>query len=359
MKTQARILAAVLSSLACFSYANTVAAHDHRPPAEVIPSDIYDPLNLVSDGWKGQLVTIAKGFSFTEGPAADRRGNVFFTDQPNDKIYRWDARSGKVTLFLQGTGRANGMIFDRDGNLIAAADMHGELWKIRPDGSHTVLIDNYQGKLLNGPNDVWINPTNGGMYITDPIFPRGYWDASDPRKQDWEPHHSEQAPQGKGGHVYYLPAGGHQLVRVTSDAMGWESDSWPNGVVGTPDGKKLYVNKWAGDNKGGTWVFDIKRDGTLTHMRKFTEWGGDGMSMDERGNVYISNGTGVMAFDPHGTNILNIPIYISKDSNGATNNTFAGTDGKTLFITGPVDRVIGIRMNVKGADFCPGSPHRH
>ena len=79
-------------------------------------------------------------------------------------------------------------------------------------------------------------------------------------------------------------------MRVTTEAMGWESDAWPNGVVGTPDGKKLYVNKWYYDNKGGTWVFDINPDGTLSNMRKFTEWGGDGMSMDELGNVYISNG---------------------------------------------------------------------
>ena len=97
---------------------------------------------------------------------------MFFTDQPNDRIYRWDAGTGQITLFLQGTGRANGMAFDRDGNLIACSDMHGELWKIHPDGSHDVLVNNYGGKLLNGPNDVWINPVNGGMYITDPIFPR-------------------------------------------------------------------------------------------------------------------------------------------------------------------------------------------
>jgi gluconolactonase len=356
MKTQARILMAVLGSLACCTYVNTAAASDpqasgehssdrHRPPVEVIPSDIYDPLGLVARGPRGQLVRLAKGFSFTEGPAADRHGNVYFTDQPNDRIYRWDAGSGKVTLFLQGTGRANGTIFDREGNLITASDMHGEVWKIRPDGSHKVLIDNYQGKLLNGPNDVWINPVNGGIYITDPIFPRGYWDAGDPRQQPWEPTHSEQAAQGKGGHVYYLASGARKLVRVTSDALGWESDSWPNGVVGTPDGKKLYVNKWAGDNHGGTWVFDVKRDGTLTHMRKFSDWGGDGMSMDEHGNIYISNGTGVMAFDPDGNNILNIPI-----AGGATNNTFAGRDGRLFFITGPADSVTAIRMNVRGAD---------
>ena len=182
MKTQARIFMAVLGLLACFSFVSNAAESDqnsssgqsvksHRPPGEIIPSDIYDPLGLVSR--HGQLVILAEGFSFTEGPAVDRHGNVFFTDQPNDRIYRWDAGTRKVTLFLEGTGRANGMYFDQDGNLIAAADMHGELWKIRPDGSHKVLVDNYQGKLLNGPNDVWINPVDGGIYITDPIFPRG------------------------------------------------------------------------------------------------------------------------------------------------------------------------------------------
>jgi gluconolactonase len=155
--------------------------------------------------------------------------------------------------------------------------------------------------------------------------------------------------------VYYLAPGARKLVRVTSDALGWESDSWPNGVVGTPDGKKLYVNKWAGDNKGGTWVFDIKRNGTLSNMRKFTDWGGDGMSMDELGNVYISNGEGVLAFDPDGNNILKIPT-----GGGATNNTFAGRDGRTFFITGPVDRVTAIRMNVKGApNWRRDCPPRH
>ena len=361
MRIQARIFVAVLGSLACFSHLNTTAAADrqassqrsadsHRPPGEIIPSDIYDPFGLVSGGEHGQLVTLASGFSFTEGPAADRHGNVFFTDQPNDRIYRWDAVTGRVRLFLEGTGRANGMIFDLHGNLIACADMYGELWKIRPDGSYEVLVNNYRGKLLNGPNDVWVNPANGGMYITDPIFPRSYWGADDPRQQPWEPTHSEQSPQGKGGYVYYLPPGGRKLMRVTTEAMGWESDSWPNGVVGTPDGKKLYINKWYYDNKGGTWVFDINRDGTLSHMRKFTDWGGDGMSMDERGNIYISNGEGVMAFDPNGNNILKISI-----ASGATNNTFAGRGGKTLVITGPVDRVTAIRMNVRGApNWCRG-----
>ena len=171
------------------SYTERVAASDQsdssRPSASArpAPSDFFDPMGLVSPSRHGELTTLGTGFSFTEGPAADKHGNVFFTDQPNDRIYRWDAGTGQISLFLQGTGRANGMAFDSDGNLIACADLHGELWKIHPDGSHEVLANNYGGKLLNGPNDVWINPATGGMYITDPMFPRNYWDANDPRKQ--------------------------------------------------------------------------------------------------------------------------------------------------------------------------------
>ncbi len=290
----------------------------------------------------GNLETHQTGFSFTEGPAVDKDGNVFFTDQPNDKIYKWDASTGDITPFLEETGRSNGMAFDKDGNLIACADMYGELWKIAPNGTHQVLVDNYNGKRLNGPNDVWINPVTGGMYITDPIFPRGYWEDDDPRKQNWPPTHSEQADAGKGGHVYYLAPGSSTLVRVTD---GWDADSWPNGVVGTPDGKKLYVNKWAGDNMGGTWVFDIKADGTLSNMNKFVDMGGDGMSMDEQGNIYISNSLGVVVFDPMGNKIMTIDT-----GGGATNNVFAGKDEKTLFITGPVDRVTSIEMNVAGVE---------
>src|SRR5688572_3345694 len=118
MKTQVSILVATLGFLAYYSHADSIAAsnqfessqrsvEEQRPP-----SDIFDLLGLVSASRQGELVTLATGFSFTEGPAVDRHGNVFFTDQPNDRIYRWDAGTGEVTLFLEGTGRANGMAFD-------------------------------------------------------------------------------------------------------------------------------------------------------------------------------------------------------------------------------------------------------
>jgi gluconolactonase len=345
----------------CYFIFNSCSKNKARDP-ELVAKQAQEEFNTAARGCKpadtsifdltclvapnARLKTLGEGFSFTEGPAVDKKGNIFFTDQPNDKIYKWSANTSAITTFLTGTGRSNGMAFDKKGNLITCADMHGELWKIAPNGSHTVLAKNYKGKLLNGPNDVWINPKTGGMYITDPIFPRSYWDAADPRQQGWPPTHSEQASTGKGGYVYYLAPGSRTLVRVTTEAMGWDSDGWPNGVVGTPDGKKLYVNKWAPDiNTAGTWVFDIKPNGTLANMRKFVDMGGDGMSMDERGNIYISNAYGVTAFNSKGVRIFNIPT-----GDGATNNVFGGANNKTLFITGPVDKLTAIKMNVKGVE---------
>lgn len=291
----------------------------------------------------GEVEHIQSGFSFTEGPAVDKYGNVFFTDQPNDKIYRWDAATGEITTFLEETGRSNGMSFDENGFLIACADLHGELWKIAPNGSHEVLVDNHNGKLLNGPNDVWINPITVGMYITDPMFPRAYWEPGDPRSQPWPPTSSEQTEERKGGHVYYLAPGASELVRVT-EIEDWDSDSWPNGVVGTPDGRKLYINKWASDNLGGTWAFKIKHDGTLSDMEKISDIGGDGMSMDNRGNIYISNGFGIVVLDPNGEELLTIDT-----GGGTTNNVFAKPNEKTLFIT-TKSGVSSVKMNVRGVE---------
>ena len=318
-------------------------------------SNIFDPTCLVSPSAHGRLDTIQKGFGFTEGPAVDKWGNVFFTDQPNDKIFRWDAGSGHVTLFLQGTGRSNGMHFNKNGYLISCADMHGELWRISPNGNHTVLVNNYKGKLLNGPNDVWINPKTGGMYITDPMFPRGYWDANDPRKTgnpSWPPVYSEQGP-GIAGHVYYLAPGSHHLIRVTSDTdPNWDAAHiFPNGIVGTPDGRKLYVNNWTGDATGKIRIFDIKPNGNLSNMRTLVSnlRGCDGMSMDEKGNIYVSHAEGVTAFDKNGNRVFNVPCGFG-NNRGATNNVFAGRNEKTLFITGTADRITSLKMNVKGVE---------
>ena len=172
---------------------------------------------VVAPGAK--LEKLAGEFSFTEGPTCDAQGNIFFTDQPNDRILKWSV-DGKLTTFMQPAGRANGLFFDAKGNLIACADEHNELWSIAPDKTVTVLVKDFQGKYLNAPNDVWI-ALGGGIYFTDPFYKRTYWN------------HSTMALANE--EVYYLAPYRTQLKRVTDDLKK------PHGITGTPDGKKLFV----------------------------------------------------------------------------------------------------------------------
>lgn len=121
-----------------------------------------------------KLTLLAAGFKFTEGPAVDKVGTVFFTDQPNNRIMEWSV-NGKLSTFMDDAGRANGMYFDRSGKLYACADLNNQLWEIDPTTKNvTVLVKDYDGKRLNGPNDVWVRP-DGGLYITDPFYKRDYW----------------------------------------------------------------------------------------------------------------------------------------------------------------------------------------
>src|SRR3954447_5558616 len=94
-----------------------------------------------------KLETVSSDFAFTEGPATDKDGNVYFTDQPNDRIVKWNAADGKLSDYMKPCGRSNGLCFDTAGNLIACADDKNELWSIAPDGKVTVLLKEHDGKL--------------------------------------------------------------------------------------------------------------------------------------------------------------------------------------------------------------------
>jgi len=264
-----------------------------------------------------QVETLAEEFAFTEGPAADAQGNVLFTDQPNDRILRWST-DGKLSTFMQPCGRSNGLSFDADGNLWACADAKNELWCIDPQGKVTVVVKDYQGKLLNGPNDLWIRP-DGGLYFTDPFYKRPYWDRG-PQEQE-------------GQCVYFLSPDRKKLLRVTDDLQ------TPNGVIGTPDGKTLYV---ADLRAKKTYAYDIQPDGTLRNKRLFCPMGSDGMTVDNEGNVYLT-GKGVIVFSPSGEQIEHIPV----DARWTANVCFGGRDGHTLFITASKG-LYAIRMRVKG-----------
>jgi gluconolactonase len=264
-----------------------------------------------------KLELLSEGFSFTEGCASDTSGNVYFTDQPNDRIHIWSV-DGKLSTWMQGSGRANGMSFDSEGNLIVCADEKNELRLIDSSGKSTTLVKNYNGKLLNGPNDVWINP-KGGLYFTDPLYKRDYWKRSPV---------SEQDAQG----VYYLGPHYKTLLRVVDDLK------MPNGIIGSPDGRILYIAD-IGANK--TYKYDIQPDGTLANKKLFCEMGSDGMTIDNEGNVYLS-GMGVTVFDPTGKQIEKIPV------NGWVGNVcFGGADRQTLFITASKN-LYSMRMRVKG-----------
>lgn len=271
--------------------------------------------NLIVSGSK--LEKLAEGFEFTEGPTADADGNIFFTDQPNDRILKWSI-AGQLSTFLQPSGRANGLYFDHQGNLIACADEKNELWLIDPSGQITVLVKDYQGKLLNGPNDLWVRPDDG-IYFTDPYYPRNYW-ARGQMEQD-------------GQHVYYLAPDRKVITRVTADL------EKPNGIIGTPDGKTLYIAD-IGTNK--TYAYDIQLDGSLTNKRLFCALGSDGMTLDNEDNVYLT-GNGVTIFNQVGQQIEHIPI-----PDGWTGNVaFGGQDRHLLFITASKS-IYGLKMRVRG-----------
>jgi gluconolactonase len=281
-----------------------------------------DDGQIIATGAK--LEKLADDFQLTEGPACDADGNVFFTDQPNDRILKWSV-DGKLSTFLEPCGRSNGLCFDAKGNLWACADEKNELWRIELDGKngayvkHTVVVTDFDGKKLNGPNDIWIRP-DGGVYFTDPLYPRSYW----PRES------VERAREA----VYFLQPDGKKLALATGDLKK------PNGIIGTPDGKILYIAD-IGANK--TYKYEIQPDGTLANKKLFCNLGSDGTTIDELGNLYLT-GRGVTVFDKTGKQIEHIDV----PEPWTANVCFGGKDRQTLFITASRG-LYGIKMNVKGA----------
>lgn len=257
--------------------------------------------SIIADGAKPQL--ISSQFKFTEGPAADKDGNVFFTDQPNNQIWKYSI-DGKLSLFMENAGRSNGMFFDKKGNLITAADLRNEVWSISKKGKVTVLVTDFEGKHFNGPNDLWIDP-QGGIYFTDPYYQRGYWKRTKP----------EIAAQN----VYYLRKGSKTPVAVATNLK------QPNGIIGSPDGKYLFVAD-IGDSK--TYKYTIGGNGVLSEPQVLIKQGSDGMTIDNLGNIYLT-GNGVTVYNPHGEKIEQIPI----PAKWTANVTFGGKNHDKLFIT--------------------------
>ncbi len=285
----------------------------------ILPLSLYaqekTKSKIIAKGAELQL--LAADYKFTEGPAVDAMGNVYFTDQPNDRIMKWST-DGNIATYMQPAGRANGLYFDHQGHLLAAADEKNELWRIAPDKSVTVLIDDFEGKRLNGPNDIWVDP-KGGIYFTDPFYKRDYWS------------HSEKEIEQE--RVYYLAPGSKPLKIVADDLV------QPNGIIGTKNGKNLYV---ADIRDRKTYRYDIQADGSLANKMLFAEMGSDGMTIDKKGNVYLT-GRGVTVYNKRGEKIE----HIKTDDGWTANVTFGGKNQKTLFITA-TKSLYSLDMKVKG-----------
>ena len=255
---------------------------------------------------------LAGGFRFTEGPAADADSNIFFTDIPNNRIHKWSL-AGKLSTFRESSGGANGLFFDRAGNLLACLGTSRQLVSIGPEGKVTILAYRYKNKKFNSPNDLWLD-SKGGIYFTDPRYGN-----RDNLEQD-------------GEHVYYLSPDRKTIIRVVDDMVR------PNGLIGTADGKLLYITDH-GDDK--TYVYTINDDGTLSNKKLFAPEGSDGMTIDNEGNIYLTTNA-VSVYNSAGEKIETIEV-----PERPANVCFGGKDKQTLFITAQTS-LYSVQMCVKG-----------
>ena len=264
----------------------------------------------------GEVVKLAGEFIFTEGPAANPAGEVYFTDIPNNKILIWTIDSQLKVLTDQSNG-ANGLFFDDSGNMIVCEGAAGRITRMNPKEEFSILTDHYMGKRYNRPNNLWVDPS-GGVYFSDPAY-------SIPD--------SLKSMEIEG--VYYLSPVDQSVMRVCDDFIR------PNGIVGTPDGKTLYITDAGG---GKTWKYSIQPDGSLSGKELFVEMGCDGMTIDKRGNVYLTNGkaSSIDIYSPK-AELLQSILFPENPSNCC----FGGAKNRILFVTARTS-LYSIQMRVKG-----------
>lgn len=266
-----------------------------------------------------ELVKSDFKFAFTEGPSVDKKGRVYFTDQPENKIYIWDEKKG-VSLYTDKAERANGLSFNNKGQLVACAEEDNQIGYFDKNKEFHVIYENYDGKHLNGPNDLWITPSQE-IYFTDPYWQRPFWSRDHKEIQDT-----------KG--VYFINSKG-EAVRVIDDYR------IPNGIIGTPNGKTLYV---ADMGARQTFKYDIQPDGSLANKTLFAKYGSDGMTIDNKGNIYFTTANKVIIVSPEGETLEEIIV-----PEAPTNVCFGGKKMNILFITARTTNYT-LKMNVKGVD---------
>jgi gluconolactonase len=276
--------------------------------------------------------TIAARTSLLEGPAFDADDNLFFSDIFGNRIYRLTP-GGDLSVFRADSGRTNGNTFDASGRLISCEGAEqgpgGRRRVVRTDlktGQVEVLTDRYEGRRYNSPNDVVVD-VHGCIWFTDPYY-----------EKDRSVLEMDQEA------VYRIDPGGHVVRMLTQPAI-----ERPNGLAITQDARTLYVidSHSRPDGNRKVWAFDVAADGRLSGQRLVFDFGrgrgGDGMRLDERGNLWIAGGIlfprhegettdvppGVYVITPKGELLGRIPI----PEDLCTNLAFGGPGRKTLYVT--------------------------
>jgi gluconolactonase len=282
------------------------------------------PAKIPRIGPAGEIRKIADELQFTEGPTDDGQGNLYFSDIPADRIYKIDAK-GEKSVFLEPSHHTNGLMLNAAGNIVAC-EMDGRVVEIDAKSKKvTALTDTYDGKRYNAPNDLVID-RSGGVYFTDPRFR-----APEP----W--------PQGKEA-WYYADAKG-KVTRLGDNLPA------PNGVILSPDEKTLYVIP---SMQKQMMAYPVLGPGKLGEGKVFCELeqkdasgngGGDGLTVDSKGNLYVTSALGLQVFSPEGKHLGNIPF-----PEQPANCTFGGKDGKTLYVTARTS-VYAVEMEAAGHRF--------
>jgi len=268
---------------------------------------------------------VGDGFMFTEGPVWSPEGFLLFTDIPANKIYKWSP-DGQIETYMVPTGNANGLMFDKKGDLILCQHSKRQIARDNNVGGFETICDNFERKRFNSPNDLAIR-SDGIIYFTDP--PYGL-------KQGVDDPAKELPYQG----VFMYKDGEAQLLDNTL--------SMPNGIALSPDEKFLYVADHNRETKEKQWFrYKVNKDGTVKDRKVFadasesTEKGGpDGMAVDADGNLYFTGPGGVLVYDSSG-----IYLGLIRFPEIPANCCFGGPSGQTLFATARTS-VYKIKLNV-------------
>jgi gluconolactonase len=256
---------------------------------------ILDPSFARYRIYSSTLEQLASGFRWAEGPAYFPEGQyLLFSDIPNNRILKYDERTGRTTTFRSPANYANGNARDRQGRLLTCEhSVTRRVTRTEPDGRITVLADSFEGKRLNAPNDIVVK-SDDTIWFTDPLFGiSGEWEGT--RAQ----------PEQATTNVYRIAPDG-RISAVITDILN------PNGLAFSPDESKLYVVEWRGTPNRSIWSYDVRPDGTVANKTKLIDAADqgalDGFRVDRDGNLWCGYGSnGALEAEPREAN--GRPVY--------------------------------------------------